>query len=110
MYFSASTGGFYDPDIHGSNIPVDAVEITAEDYAALLDAQSQGKIIKANSKGKPVAADPPLPSGNDAIKSQIAALEGTVTARRIREAVLGIDNGWIAGINQQIADLRAQLT
>lgn len=43
-------------------------------------------------------------------KQQIAALETTVTARRLREAVLGIDNGWLKNMNDQIAALRAQLT
>jgi len=40
---------------------------------------------------------------------QIAKLEATITQRRQREAVLGIDNGWLADVNAQIAALRAQL-
>lgn len=44
-----------------------------------------------------------------AIYEQIALLEASVTDRRIREAVLGIDNNWLAGVNDQIASLRAQL-
>lgn len=44
-----------------------------------------------------------------AIIDQINAIEATVTPRRIREAVLGIDNGWLADIDSQIAELRAQL-
>jgi hypothetical protein len=43
------------------------------------------------------------------VLSQIAALESTVTPRRQREAILGIDNGWLAGIDAQIATLRTQL-
>lgn len=49
-----------------------------------------------------------LPAVN--IKQQIFKLESDITNRRLREAVLGIDNGWLANVNQQIADLRAQLT
>lgn len=40
---------------------------------------------------------------------QIKALEQTVTERRIREAILGTDGGWLANTNSQIAALRAQL-
>ena len=36
----------------------------------------------------------------------IAALEATITPRRIREAILGTDNGWLADIEQQIEVLR----
>jgi hypothetical protein len=43
------------------------------------------------------------------IKAEIAALEATVTPRRIRESILGTDNGWLAGVDAQISALRAQL-
>lgn len=52
----------------------------------------------------------PRPSANDLIKEQIAELEKQHTDRRIREAVLGLDNGWLASLNAQIAALRARLT
>jgi len=55
----------------------------------------------------------PLPevveNPNDEIFAQIAALEQTVTERRIREAILGVDNGWLVNVNNQIAALRGQL-
>lgn len=69
-------------------LPSDAVEITDEEAAALA----------------------PAPSMADLARVQIADLEATVTPRRIREAVLGIDGGWLADLNEQIAALRAQLT
>ena len=43
------------------------------------------------------------------IKSDIAALEATITPRRTREAILGTDNGWLADIELQIQELRGQL-
>lgn len=43
------------------------------------------------------------------IKSEIAALEASVTPRRQREAILDIDNGWLADIELQISQLRQQL-
>lgn len=59
MFFSKSTGGFYDAEIHGNNIPPDAVEITAESHAALLEGQSSGKRIVADSNGFPTLKDQP---------------------------------------------------
>lgn len=59
MFYSKSTGGFYSAEIHGDAIPSDAVEITVEEHAALLEGQSQGKRIQADANGKPVLADPP---------------------------------------------------
>jgi len=59
--YSRSTGGFYDSSIHGNNIPTDAVEITEEEHAALLQGQSEGKHIGADENGRPILiAAPPL--------------------------------------------------
>ena len=49
------------------------------------------------------------PSANELIMQQIAGLESTATERRYREAVLGIDEGWLKNLNDEIASLRAQL-
>jgi len=43
------------------------------------------------------------------IKSDIAALEASVTPRRQREAILAIDTTWLAAQETAIAALRAQL-
>ena len=59
MLYSSSTQGFYHPAIHGENIPADAIEITDAEHQALLACQSQGKIITADTDGKPVLTDPP---------------------------------------------------
>lgn len=40
---------------------------------------------------------------------QIYSLERQITQRRIREAILGTDNGWLEDIESQIAALRSQL-
>ena len=45
----------------------------------------------------------------ESVKQQIAALEATISERRKREAILGTDGGWLAGIDAQIATLRAKL-
>jgi hypothetical protein len=43
------------------------------------------------------------------IKAKIAALEATITPRRQREAILGIDTTWLADVEIQIGQLRQQL-
>ena len=62
IYYSASTNGFYDKAIHGDSIPEDAVEITSEEHAALLEGNAAGKVIVADEDGKPVLQDPPAPT------------------------------------------------
>lgn len=52
---------------------------------------------------------PPTPDPRAQMLMQIAALEATVTQRRLREAMLGTDSGWLAAVDVQIAALRSQL-
>ena len=65
MFYSKSTGGFYDTAIHGDSIPVDAIEITTEEHAVLFEGQSQGKRIIPDINGFPVLADNPAPTAAD---------------------------------------------
>lgn len=53
--------------------------------------------------------EPCIPTQAEIIIQQIHELEAQITTRRIREAVLGTDNGWLADIDAQIAVLREQL-
>lgn len=59
MLYSFITRGFYSPEVHGSNIPADAVEITSEQHAELLSGQSGGLVITSGPDGRPVLQDPP---------------------------------------------------
>jgi hypothetical protein len=59
MFYAKSTSGFYDAEIHGDNIPNDAVEITPEQHAALLNGQSNGKQIVGDENGQPILIDQP---------------------------------------------------
>ena len=61
MFYSKSTGGFYTPEIH-KVIPADAVAITDAQWRALLDGQSQGKVIEADANGRPVLGAPAPPA------------------------------------------------
>jgi hypothetical protein len=83
MFYSKSTGGFYDSEIHGNAIPSDAVEITSEQHAVLLSGQSAGKVITADRNGFPVLTDPaptPLPVLIDASKAKVRAMRTTAFA------------------------------
>ena len=72
IYYAKSTGGFYDAEIHGDNIPSDAIEITADEHAALLEGQSQGKLIQSDENGYPILADQPLPTPEQTLVQQLA--------------------------------------
>jgi hypothetical protein len=61
MFYSKSTNGFYTPEIHGENIPTDAVAITDEQYVALFEGQAEGKQIKGDNDGSPILVEPPEP-------------------------------------------------
>ncbi|WP_438307569.1 phage tail assembly chaperone [Pseudomonas guariconensis] len=69
-FYSASTRGFYSSEINGDDIPGDAVEITLEQHAALLEGEAFGLIIVANAQGLPVLQDRPLPT-----PEQLAVIE-----------------------------------
>jgi hypothetical protein len=57
----------------------------------------------------PPQAEPYIPTPQELILQQINTIEQQITIRRNREAILGIDNGWLADINTQIAILRGEL-
>lgn len=84
MFYSKETKGFYDSKIHGDRIPADAVEITMEYYAELLQAPLSGKIIVANESGYPIAIDPPQPVRTKAL------LLAEVAAKRWQVETSGI--------------------
>lgn len=67
-YYSASTGGFYSKEVNGDAIPDDSVEITDEIWVALLDGQSQGKLITSDKKGRPILQDYPAPTSKQLIE------------------------------------------
>ncbi|QGG09285.1 tail fiber assembly protein [Enterobacter cancerogenus] len=60
-YFSNSELGFYCDEVNEA-IPTDAVEINEDVYLSLLEGQSKGKFISADSAGTPILTDPPEPT------------------------------------------------
>lgn len=58
MYYSKKTGGFYMAEVHGDSIPADAVEITRERHAELMDGQGRGLVIAPGRGGFPELQEP----------------------------------------------------
>lgn len=73
MFYSQSTGGFYEAAIHGDAIPTDAVEITAEQHRALIEGQCAGQRIVADEGGYPALSDPREDTSQERYARDIAA-------------------------------------
>ena len=87
---------FIDPD--ANNKPVDAPYDTPENRAIVEDVIKNYDTLAAEYMAK------------ENIKKQIVDLEvQQQTLRRMREALAGVDNGWLLKLNIQIEELRAQL-
>jgi hypothetical protein len=94
---------FYVDDIN--EIPEGAFEITDDQWHECLENQGLRKFIN----GELIIYVPsPLTEKEVAIK-EIIALEATITPRRVREAILNIDNGWLYNLETEIYLLREKL-
>ena len=92
MKFSATTLGFYIEAVHGVRflengdpnpacvIPPDAIEISEEQYHALLDGQALGKSIGADEDGRPLLIEAPLPTAEQLQAKFVAAIQGRLDA------------------------------
>lgn len=106
MKFSKSTGNFYPSDFHYPNLPDDLIDVTDEDYAAAMS-RPAGHAFDFVAGSLVISA--PVVTARDLIIARIAELEGSATPRRMREAALGTDGGWLKALDAQIAALRATL-
>lgn len=57
IYYSKSTKGFYHTEVQGNNRPSDCVEVTQQDYDALMKANSEGWAIIPGEDGRPTLAE-----------------------------------------------------
>lgn len=88
MLYSKTTGGFYDPSIHGSAVPADCVEISQARHAELLAEQSAGKVIVAEG-AYPQAANPaPSVPTWDSLRGKRNALLGASDWTQLADAPL----------------------
>ena len=84
MKYASSTGGFYLPAIHGTNIPADAVEISDAEHSALMAGQSVGKRIQADANGRPVLVDRPAPTLAATVAEALATIDAEAGRARAR--------------------------
>ena len=103
--FSKLTGGIY-PLAAFKTFPEDAIDIPE----ALYDKYKNGEVSCLTVTAGVVSefVEEPL-NGNALTRSQISEIESSVTSRRMREAVLGIDAGWLKDVDAKITDLRKKL-
>lgn len=85
-FYSASTNGFYSEEMNGDTIPEDAIEITDEEWGALLDGQSKGKLISSDKKGRPVLKDYPALTAE-----QLAVMAASEKVKLLALATIAID-------------------
>lgn len=90
MFFSKEKMSFYIPALHGANMPADAVKISKDLHASLLDGMSSGKRLAATAEGLPILIDPPIkvPTADDH--------RAAVAAERYKRETAGIMVGDMA--------------
>lgn len=93
MFYSPSTNGFYSPEINGDNMPGDVVEISAEQYALLLQGQGSGLTIVADQAGMPTLVEP----------SVTPVVPRAVTMRQARLALL--QAGLLPAVNAAVSSM-----
>jgi hypothetical protein len=55
-FYSASMRGFYSSDVH-ERMPEDVVEVSPDEWRALLEAEASGKVLQSGPDGRPIAVD-----------------------------------------------------
>ncbi|ABM29758.1 tail assembly protein [Nitratidesulfovibrio vulgaris] len=122
IFYSPQTGGFYTADLH-VHIPGDTVTITAEEHAALLEAQTRGLVIQPGGDGRPVAVPgltlasakaskrAEIAVGHDAALAGVVAIsDPTPTVVAVEAALLATtDSTGLAYARQKLATRRAEL-
>lgn len=102
IFYSKTTGGFYDTDVHAEDqIPADAIEISEADHAALIESQCLGKMIGCDADGYPVAIDPPGPTPAELWaarrkEAQTSLEQSDITVLRCYESGLPVPKEWVA--------------
>lgn len=115
MYiYDAKTNGFYPVLLKESyelagTWPKAGVEVTEEEHKALMDGQSTGKVVSADSEGKPVLAD--IEIDYVALATAERDRRSAAVTARINELVEAQDDGDITDAEQQeLAALRDSRT
>ena len=113
MLYSKATHLFYALALRASfeaagTLPDDVVQVEEDDFIAATACRAAGGAFSF-SDGVLTCVEVPV-NCNAQILAEIADLESTATPRRIREAALGTDDGWLLALDEQISELRKKLT
>lgn len=109
LFYSKSTGGFYDDGIHtASQIPNDAVSITESMHQALLDGQSSGKTISSDASGNPILVDQPAPALADVQAGALTSIDAA--AEVLRGKFITANSGQVATYLMKQAEASAYKT
>lgn len=114
MKYSAATGAFYVPEIHGDDIPVDAVDVSDAEYAALVLNRPVDKRVIPNDQGRPVLADHPPPTADQLKARQISDIDAELIAidskktRAMTDAILTGNKTRLETLEAQASTLRTQ--
>lgn len=108
MKYSASTGGFYDPKIHRTNIPSDAVDVDATAYTDLMAAQAAGNRIEPDQDGNPVSVGPSFADAQEAKRTIIRERYAQAATANIEVAGLTWDGGFDSAIKLDAAKRLAE--
>jgi hypothetical protein len=77
-------------------------------HAYDVDGHQDALIAAAIKAGWPEVPGPDAEAAPDQALAKIRELEATVTPRRLRESILGIDGGWLKALDAQIDALRSK--
>ncbi|MCO7563921.1 phage tail assembly chaperone [Pseudomonas sp. S 311-6] len=115
IFASKSTRGFYEASA-GASVPSDAVAISAELRAELLEGERSGNVIAWGEDGVPFLVVPPPPSLEDLAvierrwrDEQLAATDGVVTRHRDERDIGGqttLSSGQFSELLEYRQDLR----
>ncbi|MFY3310890.1 hypothetical protein [Achromobacter ruhlandii] len=76
FHYANSTCGFYVGEVHGDNIPADAVRITKDEHVRAMNWQAAGGIIAGVDKtGVMILQDPPPPTAEQIRAAKMGAVQ-----------------------------------
>lgn len=113
MFYSKETGGFYSLEIHGVDMPADAVEVSKKEYAKLMQGQASGKRITADANGFPILAGPAAPTVDDlalAARGARIPLLAEADVAILRREDAGADTSEWRKYRQDLRDITIQAT
>jgi len=116
MFYSKSTGGFYDSPKNYKEFPPDAVEITDSQYASVCSNPEQGTILSADENGYPIRVYPASKTN-----AQLKSEELAILLSQYKTSLQEFQMSWLSAIvadgatedskkliiTQDIADLKA---